>query len=232
VAISIIRYNPLKTGVMMSNKTLDVDERLLEYILQTGVKESPIASRLREETMLLEWARMQIAPEQGAFMAFITRLTHSKTYLEIGTFTGYSMLWVTQAMGKDAHSVSCDLSKEWTDIAQRYWREAGISQQIDLRLGKAEQSLKTLKDSTFDLAFIDADKENYNTYYEQCLRLLRPGGLLMIDNIFWGGAVADLKKSDDETLAIRALNQKIMADDRVHASMLSIGDGLMMVHKR
>ncbi len=216
----------------MSNKTLQMDDALLGYIRQTSVHESSIAKRLREETMALEWARMQIAPEQGAFMAFIARLTHSKMYLEIGTFTGYSMLWVTQAMGEESHSVSCDLSKEWTDIAQRYWREAGISEQIDLHLGKAEQSLKTMRISTFDLAFIDADKENYDTYYEQCLRLLRPGGLLMIDNIFWGGAVADLKKDDDETLAIRALNSKIMKDKRVDASMVSIGDGLMMVYKK
>jgi predicted O-methyltransferase YrrM len=216
----------------MSNKTLQINDTLLDYILSSGVNESKIAGRLREETMTLESARMQIAPEQGAFMAFMAGLTGAKAFLEIGTFTGYSMLCIVLAMGKDARAVACDLSKEWTDIARRYWKEAGIDDQIDLRLGAAEQSLKTLKDATFDLAFIDADKENYDIYYEECLRLLKPGSLLMIDNIFWGGAVADPEKNDDETLAIRALNRKIMEDKRVDASMLSLGDGLMMVRRR
>lgn len=216
----------------MSNKTLQISDTLLDYILNTGVNESEIARRLREETMMLEWAQMQIAPEQGAFMAFMAKLTGAKAFLEIGTFTGYSMLCVTLAMGKDARAVACDHSKEWTDIARRYWKEAEIDEQIDLRLGTAEQSLKTLRDASFDLAFIDADKEYYDTYYEECLRLLKPGSLLMIDNIFWGGAVVDPEKNDEETLTIRALNRKIMEDERVDASMLSVGDGLMMVRKR
>lgn len=213
----------------MSNKTLDINDELLGYILKTGVKESDIASRLRQETMGLEMGKMQIAPEQGAFMAFIAKLIGASSYLEIGVFTGYSMLHVVEAMGKDASAIGCDLSKEWTDIAQRYWKEADIDKQIQLYVDKAEQTLKGLKDKSFELAFIDADKENYDLYYEECLRILKPGALLMIDNIFWGGAVADVTQKDEETQSIRALNKKISSDERVDASMLPIGDGLMMV---
>lgn len=215
----------------MSTKTLDISDTLREYILDTGVKESQIARRLREETMTLEWSRMQIAPEQGAFMAFMAKVSGAKSYLEIGTFTGYSMLWVAEAMGEKSHAVACDISKEWTDIAHRYWKEAGIDGRIRLHLDNAVNTLTTLEDASFDLAFIDADKERYDTYYEESLRILRPRALLMIDNIFWGGTVADETKRDEETQAIRTLNLKIMADPRVDATMVSIGDGLMMVHK-
>ena len=215
----------------MSNKTLDINDGLLAYILGTAVKESDIARRLREETMTLEMARMQIGPEQGAYMAFMANLVNAKRYLEIGVFTGYSMLSVMKGMGSDSSAVACDMSKEWTDIAKRYWQEAGVDANIELRLAKAEETLGSLEDASFDMAFIDADKENYDLYYESCLSLLKPGGLLMIDNIFWGGAVADEMVNDEETCAIRALNKKIMADKRVNASMVTIGDGLMLVKK-
>lgn len=215
----------------MSNTTLKIDQNLLHYILDTSVKESNVAKRLREKTMTLEMSRMQIAPEQGAFMGFIARLIHAKNYLEIGVFTGYSMLHVVEAMGLDASATGCDVSKEWTDIAISYWGEAQILEQIDMRLGDAVDSLNKMEDNLYDLAFIDADKENYDTYYEECLRLLKPKALLMIDNIFWGGAVADEKVQDTDTKAIRALNLKIMSDKRVNATMLTIGDGLMMVQK-
>lgn len=215
----------------MSNTTLNVDQNLLHYILDTSVKESDIAKRLREKTMTLEMSRMQIAPEQGIFMGFIARLIHAKNYLEIGVFTGYSMLHVVEAMGENASATGCDISKEWTDIARSYWDEAQINGQIDMHLGEATDSLNKLEDKLYDLAFIDADKENYDTYYEECLRLLKPNGLLMIDNIFWGGAVVDEKVQDIDTKAIRALNTKIMSDKRVNATMLTIGDGLMMVQK-
>jgi len=215
----------------MSNTTLKIDQNLLHYILDTSVKESNVAKRLREKTMTLEMSRMQIAPEQGAFMGFIARLIHAKNYLEIGVFTGYSMLHVVEAMGLDASATGCDVSKEWTDIAISYWGEAQILEQIDMRLGDAVDSLNKMEDNLYDLAFIDANKENYDTYYEECLRLLKPKALLMIDNIFWGGAVADEKVQDTDTKAIRALNLKIMSDKRVNATMLTIGDGLMMVQK-
>ena len=215
----------------MSNTTLNIDQNLLHYILDTSVKESTVAKYLREKTMTLEMSRMQIAPEQGAFMGFIAKLIHAKNYLEIGVFTGYSMLHVVEAMGPDASATGCDISKEWTDIARSYWDEAKISEQIDIHLGEAVDSLNKLEDKLYDLAFIDADKENYDTYYEECLRLLKPKALLMIDNIFWGGAVADEKVQDTDTKAIRALNTKIMSDKRVNAAMLTIGDGLMMVQK-
>lgn len=216
----------------MSNKTLEISDDLLEYILKTGVKESDIARRLREETMGLEMARMQIAPEQGNYMAFMANLIDARRYLEIGTFTGYSMLCVMHGMGEGASAVACDISEEWTAVARKYWREAGIEERIVLHLAPAEETLGRLETGSFDLAFIDADKERYDLYYEACLELLRAGGLLMIDNIFWGGAVADTGKNDEETLAIRALNEKIMADNRVDASMVPIGDGLMVVKKR
>lgn len=213
----------------MSNKTLDINDTLLNYILDTALKESDIARRLREETMTLEMARMQIGPEQGAYMAFMAKLVNAKRYLEIGVFTGYSMLSVMQGMGSGASAVACDISKEWTDIAKRYWTEAGVDSGVELHLAKAEETLASLNDNSFDMAFIDADKESYDRYYESCLRLLKPGALLMIDNIFWGGAVADESIEDAETCAIRALNQKIMSDERVDASMVTIGDGLMLV---
>ncbi len=215
----------------MSNKTLDINDTLLDYIIKTGVNESDLKKRLRDETKTLEMGKMQIAPEQGAFMGFIANLVGAKSYLEIGVFTGYSMLSVVGAMGKDSSAVGCDLSKEWTDIAKRYWLEAGIQDQVNLYIDKAENSLKKLDMNSFDLAFIDADKSNYDLYYEECLRLLKPNGLLMIDNIFWGGTVATSDIIDDDTSAIRALNEKIMQDKRVDASMLTIGDGLMLVRK-
>jgi predicted O-methyltransferase YrrM len=201
-------------------------------MLSTGVHESELARRLRKETMSLEMARMQIAPEQGAYMAFMAKLIDAKRYLEIGTFTGYSMLSVMQGMGEGASAVACDISEEWTAVARKYWREAGIEDKIELHLAPAEETLGTLEARSFDLVFIDADKERYDLYYEASLRLLKPGALLMIDNIFWGGAVADSGESDEETIAIRALNEKIMADGRVDASMVPIGDGLMVVKKR
>lgn len=216
----------------MSNKTLPVNDRLLAYIVESAVEESDVARRLREETMKLAMSRMLIAPEQGAFMAFMAGLVNAKRYLEIGVFTGYSMLSVMQGMGEDASAVACDISEAWTGIARRYWKEAGIDEKIELRLGRAEKTLPGLEEGSFDLAFIDADKENYDLYYEACLRLLRPGGLLMIDNIFWGGAVADKKANDEETLAIRALNKKMMEDVRIKASIVPIGDGLMLAKKR
>jgi len=215
----------------MSNKTLDINDQLLSYILQTGVQESALEKNLRDETLSLEMGKMQIAPEQGQFMSFIASLINAKSYLEIGVFTGYSMLKVVKGMGKDAKAIGCDISKEWTDIAQRYWKEEGLDTQISLYLDKAEISLSKLEDKSFDLAFIDADKENYDLYYEEALRVLKSGALLMIDNIFWGGAVANEKVKDIDTQAIRALNTKIFSDERVEASMLSIGDGLMLVKK-
>ena len=216
----------------MSNRTLAVDANLWAYILKTGVTESDIARRLREETMRLPTANMQIAPEQAAFMGFIAGLVDARRYLEVGVFTGYSMLSVITSMGQEASAVACDISREWTDVARKYWKEAGIHDRIELHLAQAQETLGTLEENSFDLAFIDADKERYDLYYEACLRLLKPGALLMIDNIFWGGAVADMQVNDEETDAIRALNRKIMRDSRVEASMVPIGDGLMLVKKR
>jgi len=215
----------------MSHQTLNVNKTLLDYILDIGVNESSTAQSLREETAKLEMARMQISPEQASFMAFIASLTKAKNYLEIGVFTGYSMLSVMNGMGKEGRAVACDVSKEWTDIALKYWKQEDIDKNIDLNLAPALETLKNLELKSFDLAFIDADKENYDAYYEACLNLLRDDGVLLIDNIFWGGAVVDETINDKDTVAIRTLNQKIMNDTRVKATMLTIGDGLMMVQK-
>ncbi len=215
----------------MSSQTLNVDDRLLGYILDTGVHESDIMRRLREETQSLEMGRMQISPEQGAFMSFIAQFIGAKRYVEIGTFTGYSMLSVASGMAEGFLAVACDVSKEWTDIARRYWKEAGIVNQVELKLAPALKTLSTLEKQSFDLAFIDADKVNYDAYYEACLELLHDKGLILIDNIFWGGDVANEQVTDPDTQAIRALNSKIMQDKRVKATMLTIGDGLMMIQK-
>lgn len=215
----------------MSTETLTIDAALLGYIRELGVKEDSIAKDLREKTATLEMARMQISPEQGAFMGFIAGLVGAKRYVEIGVFTGYSMLSVARGIGSGFSAVACDVSKEWTDIAQEYWEKAEIHNAIELKLAPALETLSQLESETFDLAFIDADKANYDGYYEETLRLLTPKGLLMIDNIFWGGDVADESVTDEDTVAIRALNKKIMSDSRVEASMLPIGDGLMLVRK-
>jgi len=215
----------------MSNKTLNINDTLLDYIINTSVKESEVKKRLRKETKTLKMGKMQIAPEQGAFMGFIASLIGAKSYLEVGVFTGYSMLCVVEAMGKDAKAIGCDLSEEWTDIAKHYWAQAKIDTQIKLILDKAENTLVKLKQSSFDLAFIDADKANYDFYYEECLHLLKPNALLMIDNIFWDGNVANIDINDPDTTSIRALNEKIMLDSRVKATMLTLGDGLMLVRK-
>ena len=216
----------------MSTSTLSMTNELSNYIIQTSVSESELAKTLRLETQNLEMARMQISPHQANFMKFMAKMIQAKSYLEIGVFTGYSCLNVMEAMGEQATAVACDISKEWTDIAVQYWEEAGISKNIELKVGPALKSLQTLKKRTFDLIFIDANKEDYLNYYEEVLPLLTDTGLIMIDNIFWGGQVADPEIDDSETNAIRELNQFVMSDDRVNATMVSIGDGIMLINKK
>lgn len=194
------------------------------------------SSRLRDETMTMRGHSMQIAPEQGQFMAMMIRLIGARRGLEIGVFTGYSSLVTALALPNDGRLVALDRSEEWTAIAQRYWREAGVAHKIDLRLGAALDTLDRLLDDghagSFDFAFIDADKGNYDGYYERALRLVRPGGLVMLDNVLWGGSVADPAADDEDTAAIRALNNKIHRDDRVDVSLVPIGDGLTLARKR
>ncbi|MCK6512144.1 class I SAM-dependent methyltransferase [Myxococcota bacterium] len=220
----------------MSNRTLALDDRLFSYFLQHSLRETALQRSLREETALLPMARMQIAPEQGQLMGFLVELTGARKIVEVGTFTGYSALSMALALPEDGQLWACDVSEEWTDIARRYWADAGVAHKMTLRLAPAVETLQGLLDAgqagTFDMAFIDADKSNYDAYYELCLRLLRRGGLLLVDNVLWGGSVADPNDQEVDTLAIRALNAKIHDDDRVSMSLLPIADGLTLVRKR
>ena len=220
----------------MANRSIQVTDTLYEYIVANSVREPPILAELRAETAKLPMAMMQIGPEQGQFMGLLVELTGAKRAIEVGTFTGYSSLSVALAMPADGRLIACDVSEEYTSIARRYWAKAGVAGKIELKLGPALATLDGLlaQDGagSFDFAFIDADKPNYLGYYERCLKLLRQGGLLVIDNVLWGGDVADPEKSDADTTAIRALNDKVAADERVSVSLLPLGDGLTLARKR
>lgn len=220
----------------MSNKTIGLTDELHAYILANGAREPEILKRLRDETAQLPNHQMQIAPEQGAFMALLVRLLGARRCLEIGTFTGYSSLAVALALPKDGHITCCDVSTEWTDVARRYWTDAGVADRVDLRIAPAAETLDALlvegAEGTYDFAFIDADKTGYDAYYERCLRLVRAGGLITIDNVLRDGDVADPSVHDESVDAIRALNEKINADERVDAVLLPIADGLTLVRPR
>ena len=219
----------------MRRKTIGLDDALYDYVVATTLRDDDILARLREETAKLEWGRMQIAPEQGQFMAMLTRLVGARKAIEVGVFTGYSGLSVARALPDDGKLIACDVSEEWTAIARRYWKEAGVDGKIDLHLAVATETLDTLiaegGAGTYDIAFIDADKSNYDAYYERCLTLLRPGGLIMIDNVLWGGSVIDDSDQSEDTVAIRALNAKVGKDDRVSCVILPVGDGLTLARK-
>jgi caffeoyl-CoA O-methyltransferase len=220
----------------MSRRTTPLTDRLYDYILDVSLREPPLLAELRDETAAMPMALMQISPEQGQFMALLVEAIGARKALEIGTFTGYSALCVALALPADGRVVCCDIDKEYTDVARRYWKRAGVADRIDLRLAPAVQTLDALiaegGANGFDFAFIDADKENYDNYYERALRLVRPGGLIVIDNVLWNGDVADPAKDDANVTAIRALNRKIKDDRRVASSLLPIADGLMLVRRR
>jgi predicted O-methyltransferase YrrM len=207
-----------------------------QYLNGFVTVETAIQRRLRAETSALPQARMQIGADQGAFMALLVRLVGARRALEIGTFTGYSAMAIAAALPPGGRLITCDVSEEWTAIARRYWCEAGLTEEIELRLGDARGTLAVLRaeagDSSFDFAFIDADKPGYDSYYEACLHLVRPGGLILIDNVLWSGKVVDATVVDADTAAIRALNEKIRDDARVEGCLLPVGDGLMVVRKR
>ncbi len=219
----------------MSNKTLALDDRLYDYLLSVSLREPDILARLREETSNRADAEMQIAPEQGQFMALLLKLIGARRSLEVGTFTGYSALVCALALPEDGQLIALDINEDTTEIAQRYWAEAGVENKIELRLGPAEDSLRNLIDGgdqgSFDFMFIDADKTGYPTYYEMGLQLLRPGGVLAFDNVLWAGRVADPGAGDDDTQALKALNVQLHADPRVDISMVPIGDGLTLARK-
>ncbi|HEY9799780.1 MAG TPA: class I SAM-dependent methyltransferase [Leptolyngbyaceae cyanobacterium] len=220
----------------MSAQTIGLDKQLYDYLLTTSIREPEILGKLRQETANHPYARMQISPEQGQFMRLLIQLLGAKKTLEVGVFTGYSSLSVALALPADGKIIACDVSAEFTAIARRYWQQAGVADKIDLRLAPAVVTLDALltdgQAGTFDFAFIDADKENYDAYYERALQLVRPGGLIAIDNVLWSGRVADFQIQDQSTQAIRALNEKLHDDERVTLSLVPIGDGLTLALKR
>jgi predicted O-methyltransferase YrrM len=220
----------------MSTGQTAVAENLTEYIRKVTLREPEVLERLRAETAKLPMGMMQISPEQGQFMGLLMHLIGAKRTLEVGVFTGYSSISVAMALPDDGKIIACDVSLEYTAMARRYWREAGVESKIDLRIAPAVETLDGLladgHAGSFDFAFIDADKDNYDHYYERALKLLRPGGLIGIDNVLWHGKVLDESVQDADTVAIRALNEKLHHDERVSLSMLPIGDGLTMACKR
>ncbi|NEO85860.1 MAG: SAM-dependent methyltransferase [Spirulina sp. SIO3F2] len=220
----------------MNSKHLPLDDSLYHYLLSTSLREPEVLQKLRNETAQLPMSRMQIAPEQGQFMALLVQLMGAQRTLEVGVFTGYSALVVALALPETGQVVACDVDERYTTIAQSYWQQAGVTHKIDLRLAPALETLDALiaqgESESFDFAFIDADKRNYHNYYERSLQLLRPGGLIAIDNVLWSGRVADPAEDDPRTVAIRALNQSIHRDDRVDLSVLPIADGLTLARKR
>lgn len=207
-------------------------DRLYEYVLSVSLREPAALLALREETGRLKEGEWQIAPEQGPFLAMLVQLMGAKNCLEVGTFTGYSAAWVASALPPGGKVVCCEINETYAAVARKHWEKAGLADRIELKMGPALDTLKTLTPGTFDYAFIDADKANYDAYYERCLELVRVGGLVAIDNTLWDGKVADPAVNDADTVGIRDLNAKLYADDRVALSFLPFADGLTLAVKR
>jgi caffeoyl-CoA O-methyltransferase len=220
----------------MANKTIGLSDELAAYVLEVGTREPGVLARLREETAALPEHGMQIAPEQGAFLALLVELTGARRCLEIGTFTGYSSTAVAMALPADGRIVCCDISEAWTSMARRYWDEAGVAGKIDLRIAPATETLDGLladgAESTYDFAFVDADKSGYDGYYERLLRLVRPGGLIVLDNTLWSGRVVEQDTADEDTQALQALNRKLAGDDRISLCLLPVADGVTLARRR
>ncbi|MCP4301063.1 MAG: methyltransferase domain-containing protein [Gammaproteobacteria bacterium] len=220
----------------MDKQFINVDKNLYEYVLAVSLKESEPLRRLRDETAEDPMAVLQITPDQGQLLALLVRAVAARRVLEVGTYTGYSAMCMAEALPEDGQLVTCDISVEWTDVGRRYWQEAGLDDKIELRIGPAVETLEALladgQEQNFDLAFIDADKVNYCNYYELALRLVRPGGLILVDNTLWKGRVADPDVQDADTCAIRDVNTRIFNDARVDVSVNPVGDGLTFVYKR
>ena len=220
----------------MSRNSLRIDDALEAYLAVLLPEEPAVLARLREETSQLETASMQIGRDQGRFMTLLLCCVGARRTIEVGVFTGYSTLITALALPNMGRVVACDINREWTEIAQRYWREAGVANKIDLRIGPATDTLDAMlaggKKEAYDFAFIDADKTGYDGYYERCLALLRPGGVIAIDNALWGGSVANSAENSEDTQAIRALNEKISRDPRVEAYLAPVGDGIHLAWKR
>ena len=212
------------------------DESISDYLLSVSLREPPLLKRLREETAAHPKAQFQISPEQGQFMGLLMQLMGARRTIEVGVFTGYSSLAVALALPPDGEIVACDISEEYTFIARRYWREAGVDHMIRLRIRPAMETLTELlsqgQRGQFDFAFIDADKTSYEGYYECALELLRPGGIIMVDNVLWSGRVIDPADQTPDTVAVRAFNKKLLTDSRVTLSMIPLGDGVTLALKR
>jgi len=220
----------------MSKRIIALDDALYEYMNSVSLREPGVLKRLREETAALPQHNMQISPDQGQFMGLLVELTGARKCLEIGTFTGYSALSVARRLPDGGTLVACDTSEDFTNRAKPFWREAGVAEKIDLRIGPAMETLDQLladgEGASFDFTFIDADKVNYMGYFQRALDLARPGGLICVDNVLWNGAVADPSRNDEDTEAIRAFNAALTNDPRISLSMLPMGDGLTLARKR
>ena len=219
----------------MTDRNVKLDARLYAYLQEHSLREHPVLGELREATAGMKHAGMQVSPEQGQLMALLARAVNARRAIEVGVFTGYSSLAVALALPADGLLVACDVSEEWTAIARRHWEKAGVSGRIELRLAPAQRTLDELiaagESGRFDFAFIDADKSRYGIYYERCLTLLRPGGMIVADNTLWSGTVADPAVDDADTRAIRAFNDAVHRDARVAMSLLPVGDGVTLALK-
>ena len=219
----------------MSSSTIGLSNELRKYMLDVSFRDDDILRQLREETLTLKEAQMQISPEQGALLSILTKILNAKKTLDIGVFTGYSSLVVARELPNDGLVVACDTSIEWTSIAKKYWKLAGVDNKVDLHLAPAVETLEKLiedeQGSTYDFSFIDADKINYQSYYEYSLTLVKPGGIIAVDNVLWSGQVIDENDSEPATRAIRSFNEKLYQDDRVSISMVPVGDGLTLAYK-
>ena len=219
----------------MSSDTIELNQSLREYLINFSVKEPGVLKDLREETLQLDEFQMQISPEQGSFLSFLVKLINAKHTLDIGVFTGYSSLVVALQLPQNGYVTACDTNEEWTEIAQKYWKEAKVEDKIDLHIAPAVETLEKLisngNEGLYDFSFIDADKINYQHYFEQSLTLVRKGGVIAIDNVLWGGRVLDNSDTEPATRAIREFNSKLFEDDRVVISMIPIGDGLTLAQK-
>jgi predicted O-methyltransferase YrrM len=220
----------------MANKTMGISDDLAAYVVEVGTREPDVLARLREETAAIPQHNMQIAPEQGAFLALLVELIGARRCIEVGTFTGYSSTAVALALPEDGQIICCDVSEEWTSLARKYWAEAGVTGKVDLRIAPAAEMLDQLlaggQESTYDFAFVDADKAGYDAYYERLLRLVRPGGLIVFDNMLWGGDVLDTDPSDEDTKALQALNAKLAHDERITLCLLPVADGVTLARRR
>lgn len=220
----------------MSNQTFFLDETLYNYLCAISLREPPLLEQLRQETGQMPMAQMQIAPEQGQFLRLLLRLLGARRAIEVGVFTGYSSLCIAESLPEDGYLLACDLDADWTAVARRYWQAAGVADRMELRLAPALQTLderiRVGEDESYDFAFIDADKENYLGYYERLLQLIRPGGLIAVDNTLWSGRVADASDHDADTAAIRAFNKRVHGDVRVDLSLVPIADGLTLLRKK